>query len=218
MTQGTIVSLRIGRIAELPRPEWDHATERTWHTAYGKHEVPGAVRVGFLGLEGDEHGSPDVHGGPEQVLLAYGAAHYADWRKVAGLESMEQGAFAENVTVDGLDEWGVCIGDEYAIGEVRVQVSQPRGPCASIARFWNMPELLKQVVQNGRTGWYHRVLREGEISRGMTMALVARPHAEWTIARLNDLVSGRDDDRDARRALAACAELGPEWREKFARS
>ncbi|MCC6653165.1 MAG: MOSC domain-containing protein [Candidatus Eisenbacteria bacterium] len=215
--QGRIVSLRVGRIRELARPDWDHAPERTWRTAYDKPEQPGAVRVGFLGMEGDEHGSPDVHGGPEQVVLAYAAAHYADWRQVPGLESMGPGGFAENVTLEGLDESLVCVGDEYAIGEVRLQVSQPRGPCSSISRFWNQPELLKQVAANGRTGWYHRVRSEGAIERGMTVSLVSRPHAQWTIARLNDLASGRVVDAAEFRALAACPELSPEWREKFAR-
>jgi MOSC domain-containing protein YiiM len=81
--------------------------------------------------------------------------------------------------------------------------------------FLNQPEL--SAGGQGRTGWYHRVKAEGDISRGMTVSLVSRPHARWTIARLNDLVSGRVVDAAEFRALAECPELSQEWREKFAR-
>lgn len=212
-----VISVRTGKVRERPRPEWDQAQARTWHTAYGKEECPGPVRVGLLGIEGDEHGEPDVHGGPEQVVLAYGAAHYASWREQPGLGRMAPGGFGENFTVEGLDETSVCIGDEWAIGEVRLQVSKPRGPCSSISRWWNSPELLKRVVATGRTGWYHRVLREGVVERGMTMSLVARPHAEWTAARVNELVSGRVTDAAAARTLSDCRDLSLDWRQKFAR-
>ncbi len=216
MSEARIVSLRTGRVRTRPRPDWDRAEARTWDTAYAKDEAPGALRVTFDVLEGDEYGEPEFHGGPEQVVLAYAFAHYADWRTWPGLEAMGPGGFAENLTIDGLDESGVCIGDVYAVGDVRLQVSQPRGPCASISRYWNSPELLKRVVANGRTGWYHRVLAEGTIARDMTCVLESRAWPEFTIARLNALHTGRERDAAACAAIAACPQLSPEWRAKFA--
>ena len=76
------------------------------------------------------------------------------------------GGFGENFTIAGLSEQTACIGDTYQIGEARVQVSQPRGPCWKIARRWRIEDLTARVLATGRTGWYLRVLTEGPSRRG----------------------------------------------------
>jgi MOSC domain-containing protein YiiM len=215
MSQPVIVSVRTGRVREYPRPDWDHAAARTWRSAYHKDEVPGPVRAGTLGLEGDEQAHLDVHGGPHMAVLAYAAAHYPRWREEPGLAAMGPGGFAENLTIEGLDETTVCIGDAYQAGEVAFEVSQPRGPCAAIARVWERPDLVARVTETARTGWYLRVTRPGPIERGVTLTRMARPHPEWTVERVFRLRMAKEADPRELRAAAACAELSPGWRELF---
>jgi MOSC domain-containing protein YiiM len=216
MTGGTIVSVRVGRVRELSRPAWDHHPERTWHSAFGKDETPGPVRAGRLGLEGDQQADTAVHGGAQMAVLAYPTAHYERWREVPGLEAMGPGGFAENLTVDGLDERSVCIGDVYEAGETRLQVSSPRGPCANISRWWNMPQMVKLATESARIGWYHRVLREGRIARGDAITLLERPQPDLTVERVFRLRAGLEHDPATLRRLLSCPELSPEWQGRFA--
>lgn len=215
MSAGTIVSVRVGRVRELARPDWDHHDARTWHSAYGKDEVAGRVHVGALGLDGDEQADRRHHGGPQMAVLAYCAGHYAHWRRVPGLESMGPGGFAENLSVEELDESSVCVGDVYEAGGATLQVSQPRGPCAAISRWWNEPSMVKRATEAARIGWYLRVLREGVLARGDAMRLVERPRPEWTVVRVFRLRLGLDRDPAAVAALVACPELSPEWQGHF---
>ncbi|HEX8904255.1 MAG TPA: MOSC domain-containing protein, partial [Longimicrobiaceae bacterium] len=115
----------------------------------------------------------------------------------------------ENFTVEGLDEATVCIGDVYAVGEARVQVSQPRIPCWKIARRWGIRDLSARVQRTRRTGWYLRVLDEGEVAPGDAITLLERPHPEWTIARANAAIYTRPRDADEILALAAVPALAP---------
>src|SRR5690606_6199783 len=111
----------------------------------------------------------------------------------------------------------VCIGDTYEVGGAVVQVSQPRQPCWKLARRWRIRDLAARVQETGRTGWYLRVLREGEVTAGDSLRLIDRPYAEWTIARANEIMHERRDDRDAAGALAACPLLSASWRETLRR-
>lgn len=212
-----LTSVRVGRVATRQRPEWDRAAERAWQTAYVKDEVPGPVRVTTLGLEGDEQADRRHHGGPHMALLAYGGAHYPRWREELAFPEFGPGAFGENWVWDGLDETTVCLGDEYAVGEsVVVQVASPRGPCLHISRRWDREDLLKRVVATHRTGWYLRVLREGTVARGAAVVRTARTWPELTVAEVSRLRLEPASDPDRVVAIAACAELAPDWREKFA--
>ena len=154
----------------------------TWETAFFKEPISGPLFLGALGLEGDAVANTAYHGGPEQAILLYSAGHYPGWQAELG-RALPFGAFAENLTIDGLDETTVCIGDIYRIGRVRLQVTKPRIPCWKISRRWKMPHLTKRVTQTNRTGWYCRVLQEGRIESGQQVELLSRPDAEQTIAQ-----------------------------------
>lgn len=216
MNDCQLLSVRTGRVRTLPRPDWDHTPTRTWQTAYVKDEVGGEIHVGTLGLEGDEVFSTDVHGGPQMAVLAYSAGHYRAWQAELGVPEMGPGAFGENLTIDGQDERTVCIGDTFEVGEVCFQVSQPRGPCASISRRWGIPTLLKRVSETNRTGWYLRVLREGRLERGQPVRRVHRLHPQWTIDRLLTLRLQPELDPTGVRWLSTCEGLSPEWQGMYA--
>ena len=169
-----LLSIHIGE------PRTYNDDQGSWETAFFKEPVPGPVFLGSLGLEGDGVADTQHHGGADQAVLLYSADHYADW--VSELEiDLPFGAFGENLTVKGMDETTVFIGDIYQIGAVRLQVTKPRIPCWKIARRWHIPDLTKHVTKTNRTGWYCRVLREGEIEAGLPVNLLSRSGAEQTV-------------------------------------
>lgn len=214
--RGRIASVRAGKARILPRPDWDRHPKRTWTSAYLKDEVPGAVTVGPNGIEGDQQHDRRVHGGPTMAVLAYSGDHYAAWRAELDLPDMGPGGFAENLTVAGLDERTLCIGDVLTAGTVGLRVTQPRGPCANISRRWNRQDLLARVTSSRRTGWYLAVPRPGTLRAGDAITVVDRPHPEWTIERVFALRVDPDGDRESVAFLARCPELSEEWRAKFA--
>jgi MOSC domain-containing protein YiiM len=218
LIEGRIVSLRTGRVRAMARPEWDRHRDRTWRSGYVKDEAAGPLRATTIGLEGDEQYDRAAHGGEHMAVLAYAAAHYALWRQEPGLEAMGPGGFGENLTVDGLDEGSVCIGDVWESERVRFEVSQPRGPCANISRRWNAPTMVQRASDTARIGWYLRVAREGTIARGERLRLIERPHEGWTVERVFRLRNAPALDPEGVRWLAACEALSPEWRRRFARA
>jgi MOSC domain-containing protein YiiM len=159
-----LVSVQRGRVRDLGN----------WTTAFLKEPVLGPVWVESRGVQGDQHADPRFHGGLEKAVLAYSAEHYPAWRAELGLPDMPFGAFAENLTIAGLDETSVRLGDVFDIGEARLQVTQPRGPCVKIARHWERRDLTARVVRTGRTGWYLRVLIEGHVEPGDPVRLFER--------------------------------------------
>jgi MOSC domain-containing protein YiiM len=201
--QPVLMSIQVG----LPRTHADG-----WRTAFFKDVVARAVWLGPTNLAGDGQGNRKVHGGRDKAVLAYAADHYPVWRAELERPDLPFGAFAENFTISGLDENTVCIGDVYAIGEARVQVSQPRQPCSNITRRWRIDGLTQCVEKTGRSGWYLRVLAEAFVEAGMTVELLQRPRAEWTIERATHAMQRRKSNPAEAAALAALPELSVDWR------
>jgi len=143
-----------------------------WRSAIYKTAVLGPVMLRRTNLDGDRQGDPRVHGGPDQAALMYSADNYAKWR-AEGFD-FEPGSFGENLTVTGLDETTVWVGDIYEIGAAVVQVTKARGPCYKLQYRTGVPDLIKRVLANGRSGWYVRVLREGLVEAGQEIVLLKR--------------------------------------------
>ncbi len=135
----------------------------------------------------------------------------------AGRRAFPYGAFGENFTLAGLPEDDVCIGDIYAVGTARVQISQPRMPCYKLGRTWERPEFPNDVKDSGQTGYYLRVLEPGEVGPGDTLTLLERPLPEWTVARINDAMYVRKDDDDLADELGRLPLLAEAWRSPFRR-
>lgn len=118
----------------------------------------------------------------------HSAEFYPFWQRELSRIDMQHRAFGENLTVAGITELDVCIGDTWATGDVFAQVSQSRQPCWKLARSWNIKDLALRVQQTGYTGWHFRLLREGYIANGMPITLVDRPFSEWTVDKANHIM------------------------------
>jgi MOSC domain-containing protein YiiM len=207
-----LVSIQVGLPAVHGEPGAVDPLDQPWRTGFFKTPVSGPVWLGRLNLAGDGQANLRVHGGADKAVLAYAASHYPLWRAELDLPDMPYGAFAENFTIAGQDEAQVCLGDVYAIGSARVQVSQPRQPCANITHRWKLPGLTQRVEATGRHGWYLRVLEEGEVEAGEPIVLLERPSPEWTVARATRAMRQRTTDRVQAAALLTVPTLSDAWR------
>lgn len=211
-----LLSVQVGHPRTVGTPGADDPMERAFTSAIWKVPVEEAVRVGRLGLEGDAVANTRVHGGPEQAVLMYSASHYPLWQAEWSRDDLGPGSFGENLTVLGLTEEEVCIGDLLEVGETVLQVSQPRQPCATLARRHRVRDLIAQVQGNGRSGWYLRVAGEGWLRAGQPIRLLDRPHPEWTVRRAALAMLHRKTAPAEARTLAQCPALSPGWRERLA--
>jgi MOSC domain-containing protein YiiM len=132
-----------------------------------------AIDVGKLGVKGDEQSNLQVHGGIEKALYAYAQEHYGFWKKILTehkhLDSkaeLTHGYFGENLTVSGLFEDQVFIGDTWHVGNTILQVTELREPCFKLNIKINYKAAAKTMVQSGFSGWYLRVLKTGSMQAG----------------------------------------------------
>lgn len=180
-----------------------------------KRPVEGPVRVGRTNLEGDGQADPSVHGGVDMAVYAYPAEHYAAWSELLGRDDLAPGFFGENLTLEGLTEDGVRIGDRFRMGTALFEVSQPRLPCFKLAARSGEPAIAKPMLKTGRTGWYLRVVEEGVLAAGDPVVAVERAEPSMTVHEIADLIgSGAAPDDLDRGAAVPALTLG--WRESFA--
>jgi len=117
-----------------------------------------------LNLEGDGQADLRAHGGVDKAVFAYPAEHLAAWSEEFGMDPpFAPGSFGENLTVAGLREDQVCIGDIWEWGEARLQVAQPRWPCFKLAMATGVRAIVARFIETGRCGWYLRVLQPGQV-------------------------------------------------------
>jgi MOSC domain-containing protein YiiM len=206
---GEVLSVQVGRAGVLP---WQGREVRSAIVKTGLGEA--RVAVGPDGLAGDEQADRRVHGGPDKAVCCYPSEHLPEWSALLHRE-LPRGAFGENLTLRGLTEERVHIGDTYTLGTALVQVSQPRGPCFKIAARWGSRTLPNELAQALKAGFYLRVLEAGDVGAGDLMTLVDRV-SEVTVAEVLR-VSYRDrHDHAARQAVVAVPELAAQWRDGLA--
>lgn len=183
-------------------------------TGIYKYPVSSSLHVTKTQLDGDGQADLTVHGGADKALCVYPEEHYAHWEQALG-QKMEAGTFGENLTVRGLLEDQVCIGDTYAIGDVIVQVSQPRQPCHKLAKRLDWTDAVLQVQETGYTGYYLRVLTEGVISKNAQVKLIAKDEAGVTVAYANQIKYHEKTNIEAAQQLAAIQSLSASWKQSF---
>jgi MOSC domain-containing protein YiiM len=208
---GVLDSIQIGAPQDYGSADALDPHDKPWTTGFFKSPIEDPVFVDTTNIAGDGQADLKHHGGIDKAVLAYSADHYPQWRDELRLPDLPHGAFGENLTIAGLDEASVCIGDICRIDAVTFEVSQPRQPCWKLARRWRMHELIAAVVRTGRTGWYLRVLEQGWIDPGIPVELLERPNPAWSIARANDILHHRQTDAPLTLELAAVPRLANSW-------
>jgi MOSC domain-containing protein YiiM len=181
-------------------------------TSIFKEPVGGRVLVRRLSLEGDHQADLRSHGGINKAVYAYPLEHYALWSGELGRADLRPGQFGENLTVEGLTEDAVRLGDVLRVGGALLQVTQPRYPCFKLGIKMGDPLFPRRFLSSGRTGFYLRVLREGEVGAGETVELVEQSEA-LTVRDLWHLVLVEKGNVEGARLALRCPTLAREWRE-----
>lgn len=161
-------------------------------SAIRKSPIEGSVQIRFDGVAGDNQIDRKHHGYPAMALHLYPADHY-EWLREqfdhpAALAG--PGSMGENLSVEGVDETQIHIGDRFRFGTALIEASQPRQPCATIERHLERKGVVKAIVASGRCGMFFRVIEEGVAQAGDRLELVSRGAEDWTIRRAFFLVYG----------------------------
>lgn len=202
----SLISVNVG----LPRDiEWQG---RIVHTAVLKRPVAGRVMARRLNLDGDGQGDLAGHGGEHRAVMVYQLDSYRYWEAFLQRGDFEYGQFGENLTVDGLPDSEVCIGDRYRIGGAIFEVTQPRVTCYRVGIRMNNPEMPALLVSHKRPGFYFRVIEEGEVGAGDEILKVADGPEHVTIQEVDGLLYLPDRARDGLQRALRVPALSEGWR------
>lgn len=184
-------------------------------SAIDKRPFAGRLRITRNGFVGDEQADPMVHGGPDKAIHHYPHEHYSWWQDELGKDPLlyNPGAFGENITGEGANEQQVCIGDRWRMGTALVEISQGRQPCWKLDHRFGGAAVMARMVRSRRSGWYYRVIEEGDAAAGDSLELVARPFGDWSVARVFGLLVAGDHKRDraSLEQLGGVTSLAESW-------
>ncbi len=184
-------------------------------SAYRKSSIDADVTVTTLGLQGDEQADLKNHGGKDKAIMHYAFDHYFAWqqdRPDLNEHLQYPGAFGENISTHGFTEDQICIGDPFKLGSAVIEVSQGRQPCWKLGHKFSDQNMLREVITTGRSGWYYRVLEEGNIQAGDSIELLSRSNPEWTVAKVFKLLIAGEKNTDAVQRLSKVSQLSEHWR------
>jgi len=182
-------------------------------TGIYKEPVSDRVMVYALNVQGDGQADRKVHGGRDMAVYAYPFEHYIFWEETLGLSGFPFGQFGENLTVEGLTEGTVRVGDIFRVGGTLLQVTQPRIPCYKLAlRMGEGTDFPKRFQDSGRLGFYLRVIKEGEFGAGDAIERVDTDGRSVTIAEFIHIYLHETHDPDSLRRVLASRGLGDAWR------
>ncbi|CAM2923686.1 MOSC domain-containing protein [Prescottella defluvii] len=188
--------------------ERDAPSRRAPRTAIDKRPVTGPVRVGTGGVTGDHVCDTQFHGGRDKAVYAYSTAEAARWETELG-RPLAPGWFGENLRIDGAPTTDAVIGTRWRIGDVELEITEPRVPCGTFAHWAGEPRWVKRFTERADVGAYLRVLTPGHLQAGDPVEVLAVPAHGVTVrdvfvgddpARLTRLLAEQSDLADAAEA------------------
>ena len=201
-----VVSVNVGQPRNV---EWQGKVVRT---AVWKRSVAGRLMARRLNLDGDGQGDLAGHGGENRAVMVYQLESYRHWETYLERHDFEYGQFGENLTVDGLPDDEVCIGDRYRIGGALFEVTQPRVTCYRVGIRMDNPLMPSLLVSHRRPGFYFRVLEEGEIGAGDVIVKVADGPERVTVAEIDALLYLPGRPRDSLERALRIPALSAGWK------
>jgi ferredoxin-NADP reductase/MOSC domain-containing protein YiiM len=205
----TLVSVNVGLPKEVP---WQG---EIIYTGVWKSAVAGRVMVRRLNIDGDGQGDLKGHGGEHRAVMVYQVDSYRYWEAFLGRPPMELGSFGENLTVDGLPDSDVCVGDRFRIGGALLEVTQPRVTCYRVGLRLAEPRMPSLLVSHKRPGFYCRVIEEGFIEAGdaITKELAG---SDVSITEIDALLYLGGHPRTALERAVRVPALSKGWRDSLA--
>jgi ferredoxin-NADP reductase/MOSC domain-containing protein YiiM/ferredoxin len=206
---GTLLSVNVGMPKDVP---WQG---RTVFTGVFKDPVTGPRRVRKLNVDGDGQGDLAGHGGEQRAVFVYQIDSYRYWERELGRNDFVYGQFGENLTVEGLSDDEVCIGDRYQIGTAIFEVTQPRVTCYRVGIRMNDPRIPALLVSHHRPGFYFRVIAEGDVAAGDEIIKLASGPEEMAVADVDALLYLPGHARQQLLRALRIPALSPGWQASF---
>ena len=193
--------------------------EGAWTGSEGRTGIdkrPSDVPVRFEndGVAGDVVVDRKHHGGYDKAVYAYAREDADWWQKEIGRE-LSNGSFGENLTTLGIDVNQSLIGEQWQIGEVILEVSEPRIPCRVFAGFWDRPTLIKDFTDARRSGAYLRIIKEGVITAGDELLVIKKPEHGITIRDIFEAKAGERAKINQLKMVDELSEKYKEWLKKL---
>lgn len=204
-----LVSVQVGRSRTV---QW---RGKPVSTGIYKEPVAGRIMVHRFNLDGDQQADLTVHGGLDKAVYVYPVEHYATWAQELERSRFSFGQFGENFTVEGMREETVYLGDIFRIGDTQLEVTQPRVPCYKLGVKMGSMQFPKRFLASGRTGYYMRVLEEGEVGAGDSIEPIKTDPERMTIRQAVRLAFFEQGDIAMLEKALRIQALSAEWRSMF---
>lgn len=187
-----LLHINVGRAEAL------QAADQTVLSGIRKRAVDGPVEVGAMGLAGDEQADLSVHGGLAKAVYAYPIEHYPFWQTVRAQAraaepdaELPSGSMGENLTLQGLLENQVWIGDVLRFPGCELAVSEPRFPCFKFNAVMGFNQAVKMMTQSGWCGFYLSVRSPGLLRPGEAFELIPGPREVGIVELFRSRSAGR---------------------------
>jgi MOSC domain-containing protein YiiM len=184
-------------------------------TGIYKRPVAGRVAVRALNLDGDRQADLRVHGGLDKALYAYPSEFYELWSRERPEFEFGPGMFGENLTIEGLLDEDVSVGDRFQVGTAELVVTQPRLPCFKLGIKMGRDEFVTEFLERGLLGFYLAVARTGEVEAGDRIVELGRDPRGFRVTEVARLYARDRDDVEGLRRAADLDVLPESWREYF---
>jgi MOSC domain-containing protein YiiM len=195
-----VASLNVGGVRHV---QWQG---RDVTTGIWKHSVEGRVALAGVNFAGDDQADRTVHGGPDKAVYAYAREDYDYWR-ARGMD-VHDALFGENLTTEGIDLASCVVGERWTIGSTTLEIAQPRLPCYKLGIRVGDATFLRRFLVAQRVGAYLRVVREGDVGAGDSIAVISRPAHGITLRNMLEAL----DNPERAAALREIERLPEFWR------
>ena len=177
-----VEAISTGKIEDL-----NYSSKRPMRSALNKVPFTGSMWLSLTGFTQDEQEYKD-HGGPDKAVCLFSKSNYAMWQDDV-VELPTYAMFGENLTVANLDEREAYFGNQYQLGDAIIEISEIREPCWKIQAKYQIPDLVKRMSTTGKTGFYFRVIQEGNVSDNDHLKLIktAEKDTQLSVYELNDI-------------------------------
>ena len=180
----------------IAKPGFVSINGKKQQTGIFKKPTSNPIYLDKENVKGDEVTNRKVHGGKFKACYLFSANHYEHWENLYPNLTWHYGMLGENLTVQGLDETQLFVGDIYKVGNALIQITKPREPCTTFAAKIGSLDILEQFIAHGKPGTYTRILKEGNVAVGDTFKLIERQEESITIAQLFRLLFDREKNQE----------------------
>lgn len=210
----------IVRSVNISLPKQVQYKDKLVSTGIFKQPVSGRIEINQFNLTGDQQVDLKNHGGEHKAVYGFSADHYPFWQNKLALDAIAYGRFGENLTIDGLDEAQLCIGDRIQVGEALLEITQPRVPCFKLGIAFELDAMPRLFVENAATGIYFRVIETGFVAAGDKVQRITEHTEKLSVQQLFmayfDTAMPAQTKRQILEQALEINALSSEWREKVA--